>query len=43
MVLEGVHLVPGMLPAELDGALVVHVVLAIETRTCTARISTSAT
>jgi len=29
MVLEGVHLVPGLLPAELDGALVVHVVLEI--------------
>jgi 2-phosphoglycerate kinase len=30
MVLEGVHLVPGMLPAEIDGALVVQFVLAIE-------------
>jgi 2-phosphoglycerate kinase len=30
MVLEGVHLVPGMLPP-IDGALVVHSVLAIET------------
>ena len=30
MVLEGVHLVPGMLPP-IDGALVVHCVLAIET------------
>lgn len=29
MVLEGVHLVPGMLPAELDGALLVHVVIEI--------------
>jgi 2-phosphoglycerate kinase len=29
MVLEGVHLVPGMLPTELDGALVVHVVVEI--------------
>lgn len=30
MVLEGVHLVPGMVPAHIDGALVVHCVLAIE-------------
>ena len=30
MVLEGVHLVPGMLPAEVEGALVVQCVLAIE-------------
>ena len=30
MVLEGVHLVPGMLPTEIDGALVVQFVLAIE-------------
>jgi 2-phosphoglycerate kinase len=30
MVLEGVHLVPGMIPAEIDGALVVQFVLAIE-------------
>jgi 2-phosphoglycerate kinase len=30
MVLEGIHLVPGMLPAEIDGALVVQCVLAIE-------------
>jgi 2-phosphoglycerate kinase len=30
MVLEGVHLVPGMIPARIDGALVVHVVLAID-------------
>jgi 2-phosphoglycerate kinase len=30
MVLEGVHLVPGMVPAELDGALFVQCVLAIE-------------
>jgi 2-phosphoglycerate kinase len=29
MVLEGVHLVPGMLPLELDGMLLVHVVLEI--------------
>jgi 2-phosphoglycerate kinase len=30
MVLEGVHLVPGMLPTRIDGALVVHCVLSIE-------------
>ena len=30
MVLEGVHLVPGMLTAPIEGALVVHVVVAIE-------------
>jgi 2-phosphoglycerate kinase len=30
MVLEGVHLVPGMLPASIEGALVVPCVLAIE-------------
>jgi 2-phosphoglycerate kinase len=30
MVLEGVHLVPGLLPAELDGLLLVHVVISIE-------------
>ncbi len=30
MVLEGVHLVPGMLPTSIEGALVVHCVLAIE-------------
>ncbi len=30
MVLEGVHLVPGLLPAELDGILLVHVVVAID-------------
>jgi 2-phosphoglycerate kinase len=30
MVLEGVHLVPGMLPATIEGALVVQCVLAIE-------------
>ena len=30
MVLEGVHLVPGMLPTEFEGALVVHCVIAIE-------------
>jgi 2-phosphoglycerate kinase len=29
MVLEGVHLVPGLVPAELDGALLVHVVVEI--------------
>ena len=29
MVLEGVHLVPGMLPAEVEGALLVHVVIEI--------------
>lgn len=29
MVLEGIHLVPGMIPTDLDGALVVHCVLAI--------------
>ena len=29
MVLEGVHLVPGMLPAELEGAMLVHVVIEI--------------
>jgi 2-phosphoglycerate kinase len=29
MVLEGVHLVPGLVPRELQGALVVHVVLEI--------------
>ncbi len=30
MVIEGVHLVPGMMPAEIEGALVVHVVLEIQ-------------
>jgi 2-phosphoglycerate kinase len=30
MVLEGVHLVPGMLDSAIEGALVVHVVVAIE-------------
>ncbi|MDQ2983730.1 MAG: hypothetical protein M3R70_07375 [Actinomycetota bacterium] len=30
MVLEGVHLVPGMLPVEIEGALVVQFVLAID-------------
>jgi 2-phosphoglycerate kinase len=30
MVLEGVHLVPGMLPTEIEGVLVVQFVLAIE-------------
>jgi 2-phosphoglycerate kinase len=29
MVLEGIHLVPGMIPTDLEGALVVHCVLAI--------------
>lgn len=29
IVLEGVHLVPGLVPAEVDGALVVHVIVAI--------------
>jgi 2-phosphoglycerate kinase len=29
MVLEGVHLVPGLLPPELDGALIAHVVVEI--------------
>jgi 2-phosphoglycerate kinase len=29
MVLEGVHLVPGLLPAEVDGALIAHVVVEI--------------
>jgi len=29
MVLEGVHLVPGLLPTVLDGALIVHVVIEI--------------
>jgi 2-phosphoglycerate kinase len=30
MVLEGVHLVPGMMPPRIEGALVVHCVLSIE-------------
>jgi 2-phosphoglycerate kinase len=30
MVLEGVHLVPGMMPAEIEGVLVVHAVLAVD-------------
>jgi 2-phosphoglycerate kinase len=30
MVIEGVHLMPGLVPAEIEGALVVHVVLHIE-------------
>ena len=30
MVLEGIHLVPGMLPEQIEGALIVHVVMAIE-------------
>src|SRR5204863_3199026 len=29
IVLEGVHLVPGMVPAQIEGALVVHVVLQV--------------
>ena len=33
MVLEGVHLVPGMIPAQIEGALVVHCILAIEDET----------
>src|ERR671930_1917011 len=30
MVLEGIHLVPGMVPTQIPGALVVHCVLAVE-------------
>jgi 2-phosphoglycerate kinase len=30
MVLEGVHLVPGLVPSELEGALLVHVLIEIE-------------
>ncbi len=30
MVIEGVHLVPGMVPSEIEGALLVHVVLRVE-------------
>jgi 2-phosphoglycerate kinase len=30
MVLEGVHLVPGLMPTEIDGALVVHTILQVE-------------
>jgi 2-phosphoglycerate kinase len=30
MVLEGVHLVPGLVPAELDGALLLHVIVGID-------------
>jgi 2-phosphoglycerate kinase len=30
MVLEGIHLVPGMVPEQIEGALIVHVVMAIE-------------
>ena len=30
MVIEGVHLVPGLAPAEIDGAIVVHAVMHIE-------------
>ena len=29
MVIEGVHLVPGLVPAEIDGALLVHAVLRV--------------
>jgi len=32
MVLEGVHLVPGMVPRRMDGVLVVHAVLAIDSK-----------
>jgi 2-phosphoglycerate kinase len=32
MVMEGVHLVPGLLPRELEGALIVHVVVEISDR-----------
>ena len=32
MVLEGVHLVPGMVPRRIEGVLVVHAVLAIESK-----------
>ena len=32
MVLEGVHLVPGLVPTEIEGALVVHVIVAITRR-----------
>jgi 2-phosphoglycerate kinase len=31
MVIEGVHLVPGLVPAEIEGALLVHAVLRVET------------
>lgn len=30
MVIEGVHLVPGLVPAEIDGALLVHAVLRLD-------------
>jgi 2-phosphoglycerate kinase len=30
MVIEGVHLVPGLVPAELEGALLLHVVVEIQ-------------
>jgi 2-phosphoglycerate kinase len=30
MVLEGIHLVPGMVPDQIEGALIVHAVMAIE-------------
>jgi 2-phosphoglycerate kinase len=30
MVLEGVHLVPGLLPAEVEGALIAHVIVEID-------------
>ena len=29
MVIEGVHLVPGLVPAEIEGALLVHAVLRV--------------
>ena len=43
MVLEGVHLVPGMLPPPIDGAIVVQCVLAIEDEDEHRRTSGSAT
>ena len=43
MVLEGVHLVPGLLPAELEGALSSTSSSRSPTRTCIASTSTSAT
>ena len=39
MVIEGVHLVPGMVPSEIEGALLVHVVLQSETSKSTAATS----
>ena len=41
MVLEGVHLVPGMLPREIESALVVHCVLAIDDEEAHARTSSA--